>query len=171
MKNLMLGPSKLLFSLSLAVALAQGSAPGMALPTHSGEESLLSDSGEQHAPDKEAQPSKQVQVRTLNARNQKPSRTSDAPAAGEGRKITVMASAYCLRGLTARGTGVEYGTIAVDPRVIPLGSKIYVPGYGWGRALDTGGAIRGNVIDIWLPTSGQCFSWGVRPVTITVFDR
>lgn len=87
-----------------------------------------------------------------------------------GRKITVRAYAYCLYGRTASGTYVKHGTIAVDPRVIPMGSKIYVPGYGWGKALDTGGAIKGNKIDLWMPNSSQCYSWGVRQVTITVFD-
>ena len=96
-------------------------------------------------------------------------RLSDAPAPGTGRQITVSSTAYCLRGFTARGTGVDYGTVAVDPRVIPLGYKIYIPGYGWGRALDTGGAIRGNIIDLWFPSNGQCFGWGNRRVTITVF--
>ena len=87
-----------------------------------------------------------------------------------GRKVKVKAYAYCLYGRTASGTYVKHGTIAVDPRFIPLGTKVYVPGYGWGKALDTGGAIKGNKIDLWMPNSSQCYSWGVRNVTITVFD-
>lgn len=145
--------------------------PANAVPAHIQTEEVESDHGTYHAPEKEAMPVKVAEVRTVNARNQRPSRTSDAPPAGQGRQITVDSTAYCLRGFTARGTSVEYGTIAVDPRVIPLGSKIYVPGYGWGRALDTGGAVRGNIIDIWLPSSSQCYAWGRRTVTITVFDR
>ena len=87
-----------------------------------------------------------------------------------GRKLTVRAYAYCLYGHTASGTYVKHGTVAVDPRVIKLGTKLYIPGYGWGKALDTGGAIKGNKIDLWMPNSSQCYNWGVRTVTITVFD-
>ena len=70
--------------------------------------------------------------------------------------------------MTSRGVQTRVGVIAVDPNVIPYGSKIYVPGYGWGTALDTGGAIKGNVIDIWMPTYNQCIQWGVRDLTIKV---
>jgi 3D (Asp-Asp-Asp) domain-containing protein len=86
------------------------------------------------------------------------------------RSIHVMATAYALHGRTAHGTYTEHGTIAVDPRVIPMGTRIYVPGYGWGRALDTGGAIKGNVIDLWMPSVSQCMSWGVRQIEIMVDD-
>ena len=110
-------------------------------------------------------------LHTINGRARNMGRLEDAPASGLGRQVTVMSTAYCLRGMTARGTGVQYGTVAVDPRVIPMGSKIYIPGYGWGKALDTGGAIRGNVIDVWFPTLGQCFQWGCRKVTVTVIDE
>lgn len=82
--------------------------------------------------------------------------------------LKVEANAYCLRGLTSRGVQTRTGVIAVDPKVIPYGSKIHIPGYGWGTALDTGGAMRGKVIDIWMPTYSQCMSWGRRTVTITV---
>ena len=49
---------------------------------------------------------------------------------------------------TATGTGVYKGIIAVDPRVIPLGTRMYVPGYGYGIAADTGGGVRGDCIDL-----------------------
>ncbi|MDO4175970.1 MAG: 3D domain-containing protein [Bacillota bacterium] len=84
------------------------------------------------------------------------------------RKLTVSSTAYCLRGRTATGTSVHYGTIAVDPRVIPLGSYGYVPGYGEVHAEDTGGAIKGNIIDVWFPTNSQCRNWGRRTVDIYI---
>lgn len=87
------------------------------------------------------------------------------------KTITVQAYAYCYHSRTATGSFADNGTIAVDPKVIPLGSKIYVPGYGWGKALDTGGAIKGNKIDIWFPTERQCYSWGVRTVKIKVVAK
>ena len=83
-------------------------------------------------------------------------------------KLNVCARSYCLRGFTSRGAATSMGVIAVDPSIIPYGSRIYIPGFGWGTALDTGGAIRGNSIDIWMPTYGQCMQWGVRNVTVTV---
>lgn len=86
-----------------------------------------------------------------------------------GRELSVMAYSYCLRGRTASGRYTEHGIIAVDPRVIPLGSRIYVPGYGWGVAADTGGMIVGNKIDVWKPTAADCYRWGVRTVSIKVF--
>lgn len=84
------------------------------------------------------------------------------------RKLVVSSTAYCLRGRTATGTSVHHGTIAVDPRVIPLGSYGYVPGYGEVHAEDTGGAIKGNIIDVWLPSYSQCRSWGRRTVEIYI---
>lgn len=86
-----------------------------------------------------------------------------------GHSLSVLSYAYCLRGVTASGRYTKHGTIAVDPRVIPLGSRLYVPGYGWGIAADTGGLISGNKIDLWKPTARDCYNWGVRRVTIKVF--
>lgn len=106
--------------------------------------------------------------RTVNARGREDDHQAPPPAAGVGRKVRVTAYAYHLRGFTARGTRTKLGAVAVDPRVIPMGSKLYIPGYGWGRAVDTGGAIHGRKIDVWLPTMSQCMQWGVRDVTITV---
>lgn len=67
--------------------------------------------------------------------------------------LHVYAMPYTLEsaggyGYTASGTVPHYGTIAVDPTVIPLGTKMYIPGYGIGTAEDTGGAIQGNIIDL-----------------------
>lgn len=83
-------------------------------------------------------------------------------------QLKVEARSYCMGGFTSRGAPTRVGVVAVDPAVIPFGSKIYVPGYGWGTALDTGGAIRGNSIDIWMPTYSQCMQWGVRSITVKV---
>ena len=93
---------------------------------------------------------------------------STAPRAG--RQLTVRATAYALPGTTATGVGVRYGIIAVDPRVIPLGTRLYVPGYGEGIAADTGGAVKGNRIDVWLPSQAQAEEWGVKTLTITILD-
>ena len=83
-------------------------------------------------------------------------------------KLNCVATAYSGDRTTATGrapvrnpSGIS--TIAVDPSFIPLGSKVYVEGYGYAIASDTGGAIKGNIIDLFLNSSSECWSWGRRP--------
>jgi 3D (Asp-Asp-Asp) domain-containing protein/peptidoglycan hydrolase CwlO-like protein len=83
--------------------------------------------------------------------------------------MTVVATAYSLSGTTASGRPVGWGAVAVDPSVIPLGSRLNVPGYGVGVAADTGGSIKGARIDLWFPTLAEARAWGTRVVTITVY--
>ncbi|MCT8975720.1 ubiquitin-like domain-containing protein [Clostridium sp. CX1] len=76
-------------------------------------------------------------------------------------------------GITATGTVAKrnsssYSSIAVDPRVIPLGTKLYVDGYGYAVAEDTGGAIKGNKIDLFFNSSSEADNWGVRWVNVYV---
>jgi 3D (Asp-Asp-Asp) domain-containing protein len=85
------------------------------------------------------------------------------------RRIVVSATAYILRGRTATGMPVGWGVVAVDPSVIPLGTKMYVPGYGNAVAADVGSGIHGAVIDLWFPTLAQAARWGRRTVTITLY--
>lgn len=88
-----------------------------------------------------------------------------------------QSTAYTGGGITATGTVPVYNpggisTIAVDPRVIPLGSLVYVDGYGKAIAADTGGAIQGNIIDIYVNTYDHAMSWGRRydvPVYIIAY--
>lgn len=85
------------------------------------------------------------------------------------RAIVMKASAYCIPGgTTATGAAVSSGIIAVDPRVIPLGQKVYVEGYGSALALDTGGSIRGNKIDLYMNSKQEALSWGVRNVVVYI---
>jgi len=77
--------------------------------------------------------------------------------------------AYHLPGRTASGLPVGVGVIAVDPTVIPLGTRVFVPGYGAAVAADVGSAIRGNIIDLWMPSTAAARAWGRRTVTITVY--
>jgi 3D (Asp-Asp-Asp) domain-containing protein len=79
-----------------------------------------------------------------------------------------MASGYSLRGATASGAEPGWGTVAVDPAVIPLGTRMNVPGYGDGVAADTGAAVRGHMIDLWFPSCAEALGWGRRVVTITL---
>jgi 3D (Asp-Asp-Asp) domain-containing protein len=97
---------------------------------------------------------------------------SSGPAApapsGGGKTLTVSSTGYALPGRTATGIPVGWGVVAVDPNVIPLGTRMTIPGYGEGVAADTGGAVRGATIDVWFPTQAQALAWGRRTVTITL---
>jgi len=90
------------------------------------------------------------------------------PPPQSGSRVTVSSTGYCLRGTTATGIPVGWGVIAVDPSFIPLGTRMFVPGYGEGVAADTGSAVKGAVIDLWFPTCAQALQWGWRTVTITL---
>jgi peptidoglycan DL-endopeptidase CwlO len=85
-----------------------------------------------------------------------------------GRTLTVTATGYALQGTTSTGVSVGYGIVAVDPSVIPLGTKMTIPGYGEGVAADTGGAVVGARIDLWFPTRAEALAWGTRTVSITL---
>ena len=88
-------------------------------------------------------------------------------ASGE-RTLTVSSTGYSIRGRTATGIPTAPGVVAVDPSVIPLGTRLTIPGYGVGIAADTGGAVYGNTIDVWFPTHAEALAWGRRTVTITL---
>ncbi|MDR3600097.1 MAG: 3D domain-containing protein [Desulfosporosinus sp.] len=85
--------------------------------------------------------------------------------------LKVEATAYTYTGnKTATGITAREGLIAVDPKVIAMGSKVYVEGYGYAIAADTGGDIRGNRIDVFYSTLRKCLDWGRRPVHIYVLQ-
>ncbi len=93
-----------------------------------------------------------------------------------GRVLTMQASAYdpsAGRGSratfrTATGERAKYGVVAVDPRFIPLGTMVFVEGYGFARASDTGGAIKGNRIDLCMNTNAECIKFGRRTVRVHI---
>jgi 3D (Asp-Asp-Asp) domain-containing protein len=96
--------------------------------------------------------------------------TPAPPAAATGtRSFVADAVAYHLPGKTASGLPVGVGVIAVDPTVIPLGTRVFIPGYGPAVAADVGTAIKGNIIDLWMPSTAQALAWGRRTVTITIY--
>lgn len=105
------------------------------------------------------------------------------------RLLTCTATAYDLSfqscgkrpgdkgyGITATGTRACYGTVAVDPSVIPLGSKLYIETadgsfiYGYSTALDTGGAIKGNKVDLFFDSYDDCMRFGRRTVNVYVLE-
>ncbi|MDE3838896.1 peptidoglycan-binding protein [Bacillus methanolicus] len=103
--------------------------------------------------------------------------TAKAPVANAAKEITVTATAYTAScdgcsGVTATGIDLKANpnakVISVDPSVIPLGSKVYVEGYGYATAADTGGAIKGNVIDVFIPSQEKAVQWGRKQVKVTI---
>jgi 3D (Asp-Asp-Asp) domain-containing protein len=94
--------------------------------------------------------------------------STKASAAGASRG-TFSASAYCFTGRMANGQGVRRGVIAADPRVLRMGSKVYVSAGQWSgvyTVADTGGAIKGKRIDIWVPGCGEARKFGRRSVQV-----
>ncbi|MCD7653858.1 resuscitation-promoting factor [Listeria monocytogenes] len=111
-------------------------------------------------------------VSTSSATSSSSSSASSTPSGGKTYKME--STAYSGGGTTAYGINLSANpglkVIAVDPRIIPLGSKVWVEGYGEAIAGDTGGAIKGNIVDVYFPNESQCYSWGRRMVTVKVLN-
>lgn len=87
------------------------------------------------------------------------------------RVLRMNASAYSHTGNnTASGVYPYKGAVAVDPRVIPMGSRLYIEGYGYAKALDIGSAIRGNRIDLFFDSHSQAVRWGRRYVKVYILE-
>ena len=85
------------------------------------------------------------------------------------KTLDVKAYAYTGDGITATGTVPKYGTIAVDPSVIPYGTKVYIKELDKVfTAEDCGGAIKGNTIDIFMTSEAACNNWGVKYITLQI---
>jgi 3D (Asp-Asp-Asp) domain-containing protein len=84
------------------------------------------------------------------------------------------ATAYCLKGRTATGGSVRRGIVAADRRVLPLGTKIQISAGNYSgtyTVADTGGAVRGNVLDIWVPSCAEANRFGRRTVMVSVVSK
>jgi 3D (Asp-Asp-Asp) domain-containing protein len=81
---------------------------------------------------------------------------------------TFVATAYSLKGKTASGDRTRHGIIAADRRVLPLGTKVHIQGMGEYTVKDTGGAIKGNRIDIWMPSRKAAMQFGRRKVQVKI---
>ncbi|SHG25681.1 3D (Asp-Asp-Asp) domain-containing protein [Ornithinibacillus halophilus] len=128
---------------------------------------------------------KNLEIKTLDApktevKSTKTINKSEQDVKKSNEKIMVKATAYTAKcdgcsGITY--TGVDLNTnpnakvIAIDPTVIPLGTKVHVEGYGYAIAADIGSAIKGKRIDIHVPTKKEAFQWGVREVEVTIIEE
>lgn len=97
--------------------------------------------------------------------------TAGSVSRGYRKSMTMVATAYTHTGNpTFTGVMPQRGTIAVDPNVIALGQEVYVEGYGYAIAQDTGGAIRGNKIDVFKDTREEAINWGRRTVKVYILE-
>ncbi|MFC0015294.1 MULTISPECIES: LysM peptidoglycan-binding and 3D domain-containing protein [Allobacillus] len=122
---------------------------------------------------------KATKTTNQNTSSNQSSNQSQQSSQKEGRTLTVEATAYTANcagcsGVTATGIDLNNNpnmkVIAVDPNVIPLGSRVHVEGYGEAIAGDTGGAINGNIIDLHVPTKAEAYQWGRKTVEVTILD-
>lgn len=84
------------------------------------------------------------------------------------------ATAYCLKGRTANGGGVRRGIVAADPRVLPLGTRIQITAGAYSgiyTVADTGGAVRGRILDVWVPNCSEAMRFGRRNISVSVLAR
>ncbi|ABV62522.1 MULTISPECIES: LysM peptidoglycan-binding and 3D domain-containing protein [Bacillus] len=147
--------------------------------------STLSVAGQSSAPVSSEPVQKQEPVQkeqtTKKAAPKKETAKAESSSASQSvqKEMTVTATAYTandggISGITATGVNLNKNpnakVIAVDPSVIPLGSKVYVEGYGEAIAADTGGAIKGNKIDVHVPSKSQAKNWGVKSVKVKVLN-
>ncbi|KOO41116.1 3D domain-containing protein [Priestia koreensis] len=107
----------------------------------------------------------------------KPTTKSKTVAPAVKKEISVTATAYTASckgcsGITATGVNLKKNpnakVISVDPKVIPLGTKVYVPGYGYAIAADKGHAMKGGKIDVFFSSKTKAYQWGVRKVKIQI---
>ena len=108
-----------------------------------------------------------------------PEATAPSTSNTSSKEITVEATAYTAScegcsGITATGINLKENpnakVISVDPTIIPLGSKVYVEGYGEAIAGDTGGAIKGNRIDVFIPSQQDAINFGVKQLKVTILN-
>ncbi|WP_186669891.1 3D domain-containing protein [Sporosarcina sp. BP05] len=133
-------------------------------------------------------PNQKLSIVSNAKKSKKVATTADKPPAktvsrstttNDVKEFTVTATAYTAycngcSGITKTGINLrvnsELKVIAVDPNVIKLGTKVHVEGYGYAIAADTGGAIKGNKIDVFIPSKSGAYKWGRKKVKITIIE-
>ncbi len=98
--------------------------------------------------------------------------SSKTSTSQNGQSMKVVATAYSGHSITATGTKPKWGTIAVDPTVIPYGTKVYIPQFDMVfTAEDCGSAIKGNKIDIFMNDSSTVYNWGRKTIDIRILGK
>ncbi len=109
-----------------------------------------------------------------NTDNNSEEAKAEEAATSDSKARTFRATAYCLRGKTASGRMVRRGIVAADSRILPLGTRISLTAgkySGTYVVADTGGRIKGRVLDIWVPSCAEARRWGRRAVKVTVLGK
>lgn len=134
---------------------------------------------EEKAPETEEAKPEESEPKEEAAKEEPTNETSSSESSSQGETMSVTATAYTAKcdgcsGVTSTGMDLnanpDQKVIAVDPNVIPLGTKVHVEGYGEAIAGDVGGAIKGDKIDVHVPTKEEANSWGVRTVNVEILD-
>ncbi|MEO4053832.1 LysM peptidoglycan-binding domain-containing protein [Solibacillus sp. CAU 1738] len=145
---------------------------------YSGDTLVVSGSGDK-AKQERIKSQKETNKQTQSKQTQSKQTQSKQPPKAVEKTLTMEATAYTANcngcsGITANGTDLRSNpnlkVIAVDPNVIPLGTKVWVEGYGEAIAADTGGAIKGNKIDVFIPSKDDANSWGIKTVTVKILE-
>lgn len=142
--------------------------------------SVVKESSSAAAPSGNADPTETTPVTTPSTES-KESTTEETTSTttNSSKEIIVEATAYTAScegcsGITSTGINLKENpdakVISVDPTVIPLGSKVYVESYGEAIAGDTGGAIKGKRIDVFVPTKEDAINFGVKQLKVTILD-
>jgi 3D (Asp-Asp-Asp) domain-containing protein len=111
------------------------------------------------------------QTTTNNPNNKIEEKTANSASKNAGG---FNATAYCLRGRTASGGSVRRGIVAADPRVLPLGTRIYLNAGAYSGnyvVADTGGGVKGRKLDIWVPNCSEAMRFGRRNVSVNILGR
>lgn len=147
--------------------------------TQSAEKSVKqAESPKSQSADEPKQETERVETKAAIQPNEQ-SKEAEKTVVEAGDTISVEATAYTVEsaggnGITTIGIDLNKNpdakVISVDPNVIPLGTKVYVEGYGNAIAGDTGSAIKGNKIDVYLPTEEEALNWGRRTVNVTILE-
>ena len=116
----------------------------------------------------------QAPVEAVTSAVVKPAANAPTEAGPSEPPVTFTATAYSLRGRTASGRYVSRGIIAADRRVLPIGTRVRLQAGSYSGeyvVADTGGAVRGRKIDIWMPSTSEALRFGRRSVKLTVLSR
>lgn len=159
-------------SAALAVTILAGTAIFYAQPLFAETNSLQQQSIQQEKKqtEKPEQTTAQTEPKTVNTTTTTTAEATETPVVPAAH---YTATAYAFRGRTASGRPVGKGVIAADTRVLPMGTRVHVEAGNWTgiyTVADTGGAVRGRKIDIWVPTTGEAFRFGRRKVKLTVLS-
>ncbi|WP_338448067.1 LysM peptidoglycan-binding domain-containing protein [Niallia oryzisoli] len=169
-----------------AVPVAEQAVPSNPAPTESAAQAASSnqaptESAAQAASSNPAPTEPAAQAAPSNPAPAEPAAQAETTSSNgpTGKEVMVEATAYTANcegcsGITKTGVDLNANpdakVIAVDPAVIPLGSKVYVEGYGYATAADIGGGINGHEIDIYVQNHNDAIQWGRKTVKVTIID-